>query len=244
MTEPTPPAETAGSRIPVQVRTDEVFRRRAAALGDKTRLAIYRAIAAHETPIGVAALVDRFDLNHNTVRQHLVRLVDAALVETVREPPRGPGRPPVGYRLTGDAAAGWNDEGPYERLSLLLLEIATTGRSPLEVGRRAGRRMVVDADRSTDPVGTFMSAVTAQGFAPRIDADTGLRDGADMELVLDNCPFARAAEASPEVVCALHRGMVEGLAERLGGLSVTGLVPEEPDDAGCRVRIRTPADHA
>lgn len=230
MTEPTPPPEPT----PAPRQVDETFRRRAAALGDQTRLAIYRQIAGREVPVGVAELVDRFGLNHNTVRQHLARLVDAGLVETVREPPRGPGRPPVHYRLTAEGAAEWNDEGPYERLSLLLLEVATTDASPLQVGRRAGRAMAVDADPGTDPLEAFVAAVTAQGFAPRTD-----RTDRGHELILDHCPFARAAEMNPEVVCALHRGMVEGLAERVGGLAVTGLQVGDPDTAGCRVRIRT-----
>ncbi len=230
VTEPTSPTPTGDpGALP-----DELFRRRAAALGDETRLGIYREIASREVPVGVAELVDTFGLNHNTVRQHLTKLVDAELVETIREPPRGPGRPAVHYRLTAQAAAEWNDEGPYERLSMLLLEIATTDESPREVGRRAGRAMVVDALHADDPLDAFGAAVTAQGFAPRrADTDDGV------ELVLDHCPFARAAEMNPEVVCELHRGMAEGLAERVGGLSITDLEVSDPDRAGCRVRIRT-----
>src|SRR3546814_10600763 len=34
----------------------------------------------------------------------------------------------------------WGVTGPYERLSLLLTEVIRSGRSPVEVGRDAGRR--------------------------------------------------------------------------------------------------------
>lgn len=234
MTEPTPLERRVDAAPPVQVRPDELFRRRAAALGDQTRLAIYRDIAGREVPVGVADLVDDFGLNHNTVRQHLAKLVDADLVEPVREPPRGPGRPPVHYRLTATAAAEWNDEGPYERLAMLLLEVASGDESPRDVGRRAGRAMAIDAAQSDDPIDAFTAAVTAQGFAPRPGEGT---DGA-AELVLDHCPFARAAGVNPGVVCALHRGMVEGLAERVGGLSIVDFAAADPDEAGCRVHIR------
>lgn len=235
MTEPTPLQIPEAAGTSAEVRTDETFRRRAAALGDETRLAIYRDIAGREVPVGVADLVADFGLNHNTVRQHLARLVDAGLVETVREPPRGPGRPPVHYRLTAAAAADWNDEGPYERLSMLLLEVASSDAPPREIGRRAGREMAVDVTHAADPLDAFTAAVTAQGFAPRTAHDT---DGPGVELVLDHCPFARAAQINPGVVCALHRGMVEGLAERVGGLAVTDFVAADPGDAGCTVRIR------
>lgn len=241
VTEPTDAAPLLGVRTSKAV-PDDAFRKRSAALGDETRFAIYREIADREIPLGVAELVERFGLNHNTVRQHLAKLVGADLVEPVRDVPRGPGRPPVRYRLTARAAAEWNDDGPYERLSLLLLEVATTGTSALEVGRAAGREMAVAESGSTDPVDAFTAAVTAQGFAPRTlpgaadTADTAAPGGGDrVEVILDHCPFARAAEIAPEVVCALHRGMVEGLAEQVGGIRVTGFEVGAPRDAGCRV---------
>lgn len=226
---------------------DTKFRQRSKALGDKTRLAIYRELARAEVPLGVADLVARFALNHNTVRQHLSKLAEADLIDAVHAPPDGPGRPPVRYRLTDDAAARWNGDGPYERLSLLLLEVATTDSPPLEVGRSAGRAMPVIDANADDPVATFTTSIAAQGFAPHAsthdlsDSDpTG--PGTPIEVVLDHCPYAAAANANPEVVCALHRGMVEGLAERIGGLAVTGLDVSEPNRAGCRVRlVRNPA---
>lgn len=238
VTEPTDAASPTGGRAP-KVAADDPFRKRSAALGDETRFAIYREIADREVLVGVADLVECFGLNHNTVRQHLAKLVDADLVEAVRDTPHGPGRPPIRYRLTARAAAEWNDDGPYERLSLLLLEVATTGTAPLEIGRAAGREMAVAVGGPVDPVEAFTAAVTAQGFAPRALAETvdAARPDSDgsVEVVLEHCPFARAAEIAPEVVCALHRGMVEGLAEQVGGIRVTGFTVGEPRDAACRV---------
>lgn len=231
MTEPTTP-QTNGSETVADVGdADERFLARSRALGDPTRYAIYRELARRETPVTVAALTDTFSLNHTTIRRHLAKLCDAALVEEVRDAPRGPGRPRLLYRLTEDAATTWNDEGPYERLSLLLLEVATTGASALEVGREAGRRVALDPT-TDDPLTAMTAAMTAQGFAPHTSPH-----GEETELVLEHCPFAAAAEVNPEVVCALHRGMLEGLASKLEGIELSDLVTEDPRRARCLVRV-------
>jgi predicted ArsR family transcriptional regulator len=39
-------------------------------------------------------------------------------------------------------------------------------------------------------------------------------------VVFGHCPFAELAEAHPEVVCHLHRGIVEGFVEDVDGIRV------------------------
>ena len=39
-------------------------------------------------------------------------------------------------------------------------------------------------------------------------------------MAFTNCPFSELAAAHPEVVCHLHRGIVEGMVEELGGVDV------------------------
>jgi len=51
-----------------------------ARLGDPTRHRIFRYVADAGRPVGVAELTARFELNHNAIRQHLAKLVDAGLV--------------------------------------------------------------------------------------------------------------------------------------------------------------------
>ncbi|MBS1847034.1 MAG: helix-turn-helix domain-containing protein [Actinobacteria bacterium] len=231
MTEPTSRHDTGPTTNAEASTVDDAFRVRARALGDPTRHAIYRRIAREERPIGVGELTDAFGLNHNTIRRHLGLLRDAGLVDEITERAAGPGRPRLKYRLTTEAAADWNSEGPYERLSLLLLEVATTGTSPLEVGRAAGRSMAIDPGID-DPVEAMTAALAAQGFAPRVAAR-----GDSTEVLLDHCPFAAAATANPAVVCALHRGMLEGVASRIDDLGVVQLVAEDPRRAPCLVRV-------
>jgi predicted ArsR family transcriptional regulator len=69
------------------------------------------------------------------------------------------------------------------------------------------------------------------GFDPEvaIEADTA-------SVAFAHGPFAELAEANPSVVCALHRGMVEGFLDGIGGpcpIEFHSLVDRDP----CRVDI-------
>src|SRR5690606_9908698 len=97
-------------------------------------------VAESPDPLDVAELTSRLDLHHNAIRQHLAKLVDAELVLEERAAPTGRGRPKLVYRLHPSADSRWGVMGPYERLSLWLAEMVRTGDTPVEVGRRAGRR--------------------------------------------------------------------------------------------------------
>jgi len=45
-------------------------------------------------------------------------------------------------------------------------------------------------------------------------------DGDAVTMAFTRCPFRELAEAYPEVVCPLHRGLVEGAADATAGLRV------------------------
>jgi ArsR family transcriptional regulator len=54
------------------------------ALGDPTRLEVFRLIAAQSTPLCVCDIVDRFALSQPTISHHLKALRDAGLVTVSR----------------------------------------------------------------------------------------------------------------------------------------------------------------
>ena len=58
----------------------------ARALGDPTRHAVFRYVADSGSAVDVAELTEHFGLNHNAIRQHLAKLVDAELVTDLLEP--------------------------------------------------------------------------------------------------------------------------------------------------------------
>ncbi len=211
----------------------------ARALGDPTRHRIFRYVADASRPVRVAELTDHLGLNHNAIRQHLAKLLDAGLVvERVAER-AGRGRPPLEYEISPTAPSRWDVVGPYERLALWLAEVASTGDSPEEVGRRAGRRQLLLAEKSEEPVAELVEQMARQGFEPRLEQPDVTREGPGIgrDVVLDRCPFESTALADPDVVCTLHLGFAEGIAEQVGGLTIGGLSPRDPRQARCRLHL-------
>jgi predicted ArsR family transcriptional regulator len=209
----------------------------ARALGDPTRHRVFRYVVDAGAEVDVAELTAHFGLNHNAIRQHLEKLVNAGLVVENRAPSRGRGRPRLVYRVPPAADSRWGATGPYERLSVLLSEIIRTGDEPVEVGRRAGRRLAVAAD-DADPVASLVDAMEREGFDP-----ARRERGRRIEVVLRACPYATTALADADTVCAVHLGMAQGVAERIGGaLVVDRLVPHDPRRANCRLHVHV-AEH-
>lgn len=207
------------------------LQQQARALGDPTRHDIFRYVVDASRPVGVAELTTRFDLNHNAVRQHLAKLVEAELIieETFRS--GRPGRPRLQYRSHPQADSRWGVTGPYERLSLVG-EIVRSGDEPIEVGRREGRQRPVTRE-AADPVFELVAEMARQGFEPSVSAE-----GPTVEVILQRCPFVTAALANPDIVCDLHLGIVQGIAETLGHVVIDELVPRDPRVADCRLRCR------
>ena len=208
------------------------LQQQARALGDPTRYAIYRYVADSDASVGIAELTEHLKLNHNAIRQHLAKLVEAGLVIETLAKGAGPGRPKLLYQVDQAADSRWGVTGPYERLSLLLAEIVRTGDSATEVGRRAGMRLRPPSSAGGTPVTRMATAMAAQGFDPEVRAGKG-----KVDIVLHHCPFESTALADPETVCTLHLGIAEGLAEGTGSV-VEELRARDPRLADCRVRLR------
>ena len=205
----------------------------ARALGDPTRHAIFRYVADVDRPVDISELTAYCRLNHNAIRQHLAKLVDAGLVIQSQAKSAGPGRPRLIYEIDPAAESRWGPIGPYERLSLLLAEIIRTGDAPLEVGRRAGERYRSSASSPDDVITNLTATMTRLGFDPTVR-----RRGKRFDVVLGTCPFASAAVADPGIVCSLHLGIAEGFA---GGTDtvVDELIAKDPRRAKCRLRLST-----
>ena len=209
----------------------------ARALGDPTRHAIFRYVADADGPVGVAELTEHLGLHHNAIRQHLAKLVAADLVDEARAAPTGRGRPRLVYSVDPGVDSRWGVTGPYERLALLLSEVVRTGETPVEVGRRAGRRSVERVEDDTAPDATLEHFMARHGFEPELR-----RRGDTIDLVLHRCPFVATAVVEPDVVCNLHLGLAVGAAERLGGLVVDELDRDDPRRAPCHLRVRLTPD--
>jgi predicted ArsR family transcriptional regulator len=208
--------------------------RQARALGDRTRFAIFWRVADAGQPLRVAELVEHLGLNHQGVRQHLAKLVDAGLLVEEIADPVGSGRPPLQYRLSPEAAATWVGPGPYAEVSVLLLRVLQSGTSPRRVAAEAGRSFEPLPDPRAEPLDQLEDEMARRGFEPQ-----RAKGPSSIDIVLRRCAFEVAAHADPGVICELHLGLAEGITEALGGsLEVIGLVANDPAEAGCRLRLR------
>lgn len=213
--------------------SEATLQEQARALGDPTRHRIFRYIADSDHPVDVAELTSHFELNHNAIRQHLAKLVEAGLVTQETGTPLKPGRPRLLYRIDPTVDGRWGTESPYHRLSMLLIDMLTSGSTAEEAGRRAGRDLDMrPPTTATDRIAAMQEAIARGGFEPM-----ARRRGETLEYVLGNCPFADAAVADPETVCGLHLGLAQGLADQLDGFVVDDLIRRNPHRAGCRLRF-------
>lgn len=204
----------------------------ARALGDPTRHAIFRLVAQSHGGLDVASLTEALDLNHNAIRQHLRKLVDAGLITRRPAAATGRGRPRHLYEVHPAIDSRWEAGGPYLRLSLLLVEIIRSGDDPVDVGRRAGRVAELSTRPDEDVPAALGRAMAREGFDPAV-----VDEGEVIGFALRTCPFAETAAADPDTICSLHLGLAQGLAEQFDGVAVESLEPREPREAGCRLRF-------
>ncbi len=191
------------------------------ALGDNTRYAIYLELARSQAPRSTAEVADSLELHPNTVRPHLERMRDVGLLDVEVDSRGAVGRPQHRYSLAADAPSLGLEPPTFPVLAGLLANVAAAAEphpaDVAEVAREHGRHTA--AARVAGGVSSCVDAVNAElaemGFDPVSEAD-----GTVTTIAFANCPFRQLAEAFPELVCHLHRGMIEGMVEVLGGAEV------------------------
>jgi predicted ArsR family transcriptional regulator len=207
------------------------------ALGDNTRYAIYLELARAPTPLATAEVAEALGLHVNTVRPHLERMREVGLLEVSVDHRGGPGRPQHRYGLAPEAPSLGLEPNTFPMLARMLLSCAArAGAEPDDAeaaGREQGEREVLAGGvaEGTPCADALVELLDRLGFDPaRVD------DGRRSTVAFARCPFRDLAEANPDLVCALHRGMVEGFVDAVGGARVTAfgsLVDRHP----CQVQL-------
>ena len=191
------------------------------ALGDDTRFAIYQELAQSLAPRSAAELAERRALHPNPVRPHLDRMREAGLVE-VEPIHRGTvGRPQLRYSLAPGAPGLGLDPPAHTLLAgLLAARCEQRGGDGLDAAN-LGRRWGTDASGRRQSRRGCLAALVAEldrlGFDP-VESELGGGDAESRRVRVDflHCPFRELAEAYPELVCSLHRGIVEGVVANGG----------------------------
>ena len=186
------------------------------ALADDTRYRLYRHLRLSGRPVPVRELATRLGLHANTIRPHLRRLVDAGLVASeTRRGPSAVGRPQTVYT----AVAMDNREGRDHRLLADILATLIKGpraRTGAEnLAREWGDYLMTrhapppGARRPGPNLAALRDALAEAGFDPRFRR----RGNRSVEIALRSCPFRDLLEEHRELVCMVHRGLLEGMLE-------------------------------
>lgn len=214
------------------------------ALGDNTRYAIYLEIARSGRPLSTAEIADVLALHPNTVRPHLERMREAGLLEVVVDNRGTVGRPQHRYRLAADAPSLGLEPSSFRLLANLLAAAAAIAAVSSEEAADAGRihgRASADALGEQFPrtdahscVAALTEDLASLGFDPAL-----VDEGTTATIAFTRCPFQELAEAYPELVCHLHRGMVEGFVEVAAGAELVAfhtLADRDPCRASLALR--------
>jgi predicted ArsR family transcriptional regulator len=201
-------------------------------LGDNTRYAIYLELARSSAPLATADIAESLGLHPNTVRPHLERMRDVGLLDVATEVRSGVGRPQHLYSLAAGAPSLGLEPPTFPMLARMLVRLAAaagaSGDDAAEVGREQGRADARVHFETASCLEALVGELDALGFDPAV---TGVDDGDDALVAFAHCPFRELAEEHPELVCALHRGLVEGFVDAIGGGEVDDfhtLVHREP----------------
>ena len=210
------------------------------ALGDNTRYAIYLELARSDRPLATAEVAEMLDLHPNTVRPHLERMREVGLLVSEADNRGTVGRPQNRYRVADDAPSLGLESSSMRLLATMLAAAAAIGGVDseqaadagfvtwLDQGEAAGMQRKTSAARC---VSALTDQLAALGFDPAVG-----EDGASATVAFTHCPFQELAEAFPDLVCHLHRGMVEGFVNVPEEVRVTDfhtLADRDP----CRVEL-------
>ena len=204
------------------------------ALGDNTRYAIYLELARSPKPLSTADIAEGLGLHVNTVRPHLERMRDVGLLDVQSDYRGAVGRPQHRYSLAADAPSLGLEPPTFAVLARMLLRAADLAGAVADDAADAGREQGRSDARGAvgrPCVDALIRELDRLGFDPA-EADVDGR----ATVAFTHCPFRELAEANPDLVCGLHRGLVEGFVESVGGADVVAfrtLVDRDP----CQVEL-------
>ena len=189
------------------------------ALGDNTRYAIYAELAQSILPKSTAELAETLELHPNTIRPHLERMRDIGLLHVVVDAKGTVGRPQHRYSLAPDAPSLGLEPPSWPVLARMLADVAAfmapDNDDVAAMGEEQGRA-AADRRRGRPCVDALVDALAELGFDPATATE-----GRAATIAFTSCPFRDLAEQYPDLVCNLHRGLIEGFVDELGGASVT-----------------------
>lgn len=181
----------------------------------------------------VQQLADVVELHPNTVREQLQELVSRGLVRKSPRPAAGRGRPAWIYAADKDRREPDSRVREHSALAgVLAARISATSEDPPAEGRAAGEAWgaALATGREVNPRTQVVDVLEDMDFSPAPNRDRS-------RILLRTCPLLDVARQYPEVVCAVHEGLVAGLLQELDDPHEVRLQPFGAPD-GCVLRLR------
>jgi predicted ArsR family transcriptional regulator len=198
--------------------------------GERQRHVILEALRNAQDGLDTNQLAECLGLHQNTIRWHLGVLTDAGLVQAAPERRHGRGRPSIVHRLTGEGIARGRDE--YRLLATMLTDVvAADGNGEArayEAGLRWGRHL-----QRAEPDASIVHVLDREGFAAEQRGD---------QVEMRRCPFYALAEGSPQVICTLHHGIIEGVLAEAGSEQTVERLDPFVEPGLCIARLSSPTD--
>ncbi|MCM6777791.1 transcriptional regulator [Nocardia sp. CDC159] len=151
-----------------------------------------------------------------TVRFHLDVLTRESLVRQFQQPPRGRGRPRIGYTAV-QRSVGYQDLA-----QVLADQLGTDPRRRSDAAISAGRAWGAKLEAVEQPITSLddakdvtMTMMSELGFAPERDAASETDE--QVMIRLTACPLRELARTHSEVVCGVHLGLMREVIDRNGG---------------------------
>lgn len=169
-------------------------------------LRVLRGLATSPEPLTIAALTEALGGHPNTVRVQLEHLVEGGFASEVDLPTKGRGRPARGYSATvsgRQVAVEDADRGEHSALVEAVAEQLASGSEPVADAEALGRRWGRKLGQGRTGRRSLTDALAGQGFTP-----TPAEDG----IALLTCPLLSVAQQRPDVVCAIHQGLIDALS--------------------------------
>jgi predicted ArsR family transcriptional regulator len=211
------------------------------ALADDTRHRLYRYLRLSGRPLSVREMATRLSLHPNTVRPHLRRLQEAGLVASETSKGAAVGRPQTLFTVVHREQPEGRD---YRLLADILAGLLTSPRARDRAETQAREWGAYLAGRSVPRPGARRAAGPNLAMLQEALADAGFdprfrRRGPDpVEISMRDCPFRDLLEEHRDLVCAVHRGLLEGiLGASRPPLSLTSFQPLA-ERATCRLTAK------
>ncbi len=214
------------------------------ALADDTRYRLYRYLRLSGRPVAVRELAIRLSLHPNTLRPHLRRLEEVGLVaHDSSRTSASVGRPQTVYIAVDVEPREGRD---HKLLADILAGLLTTSKQrerAEELARDWGAylmgRTVPRPGAKRAPgvhLAALQDAMARAGFQPRFRR-TGKRS---VQISLRECPFRDLLDEHRDLVCAVHRGLLEGmLGAARPPLTMTSFEPLADRGPVCRLAARS-----